>query len=92
MSLEQATLEYIHYCDSLMLTNVLNLSLNPRMPFLKYKSDLGWFIWPDDQHDQEMTNMTMTWTGWLVQAATLFEITPRLIDDVGYRFGYNYFG
>ena len=27
MSLEQLTLNYVHYCDSLMLTNALNLAL-----------------------------------------------------------------
>ena len=35
MSLEQAKLNYVLYCDILMLTNVLNLALEPWLPFLK---------------------------------------------------------
>ena len=31
---------------------------------------------------------SLTATGWLVQAATLLEITTRLADDIGHGFNY----
>ena len=48
-SLEQNWITFI----TMMLTNALNLSLTPWTPFLKYKPDLVWFIWPGDLHDLE---------------------------------------
>ena len=35
-----------------------------------------------------MHECSLTATGWLVQAATLLEITTRLVDDIGHGFNY----
>ena len=56
MSLEQATLNYVHYCDSLMLINALNLILNQWSPVSKYKLDYPvYFIRPANSRDPEKT-------------------------------------
>ena len=65
---KQATIHYVHYCDSLILTNAQNLTLNPRSPYLNYKLDylvsydLTW--WPTIP-GEKVTHLTwiygLTW-------------------------------
>ena len=52
MSLEQETLNYVYYCDSLMLTNILNPHLATIVRNINWIIQIP-FIWPSDPHDPE---------------------------------------
>ena len=71
MSLEQETLNYVYYCDSLMLTNILNPHLAAILRNINRIIQIP-FIWPSDPHYPEKKwSISPRYADWSDPVSTL---------------------